>query len=644
MTKKSKIKVITLDNFCKHKELSVELGQKTVIGGKNGIGKSTVKTAIQYVLNVRNENGKEITGIRPHDENGVDIDGLVTSVAMVVESDGAENELKKEMFQKKNRQGEYTGEDNINYYIDGVKKGTKKSYDEFVQTIIPNEICLNASTLLTKDTAGRREMLKAFEKHTDEDVINENPQFECLRGKLRANKVADIRKALNEKIKGSKSILGYEQQQLKIETEIELLEKSKVDIDVAELELQRNGLKEQMAEVKAKQEDVSKQTEEYQKLSDGILELKFAEGDLQRKANEENIKKRREIEDKISEKNGIKFQTERMIEDIERDITTRKNSLIYYEKILNNARAEWKAANERLFDENSLICSYCGQEYPSEKKEQLRTEFESQKAEQLKGIEENGNIYKRLLEEEKDTIVRLEEKIPKRKENIELMNKGIADLEKQLSELPTSINISDTEEYKDIQKQIADKEEALAKMNNASEIKQSLNSELEDLQSQLTECEKQIALAQKNVEIDEQILELQGKIRENAQNIADVEKELYLLKEFERKKAELLEKDVNEYFEFATVKMFDAFQNGEIKDICEFTYQGTEYGRGLNHGARMLTEIDICRAFQKLYGVCTPIIVEDAESLDSDKIPNIPNQLILIKRTDDEELKIDVVE
>lgn len=639
-----KIKSVALMNFCKHVDLSVDLGQKTVIAGKNGKGKSTVKTAIQHALNMRNENGKEISGIRPHDENGVDIDGLVTSVTIVVESDGAENELKKEMFQKKNRQGEYTGEDNTNYYIDGVKKGTKKSYDEFVQTIIPNEICLNANTLLMKDTAGRREMLKAFEKHTDEDVINENPQFECLRGKLRANKVADIRKALNEKIKGSKNAVGYEQQRIRIETEIELLEKSKVDIDVAELELQRNGLKEQMAEVKAKQEDVSKQTEGYQKLSDGILELKFAEGDLQRKANEELFKKHRELDDEITDlKYGINGHT-RDIAIVEKEIEKAKNTIECSEIELRTVRDLWRSTNAMQFDKDEEVCQMCGQRLPQDKIEALQSDFERRKADTLEDIIARGNRLKGLAETEKDRLEKLENGLHKDICSRDDKEKELADLEKQLSELPTSIDISDMEEYKVLQFKISEAEELLTKMNNASGIRESLEAELEDLHVESMEVERKIALAQKNVEIDERISELQGKIRENAQNIADVEKELYLLKEFERKKAELLENDVNEYFEFARVKMFDTFQNGEIKDICEFTYQGTEYGRGLNHGARMLTEIDICRAFQKLYGACTPIIVEDAESLDGDKIPNIPNQLILIKRTDDEELKIEVVE
>lgn len=641
----AKIKSITLSNFCKHKELSVELGQKTVIAGKNGKGKSTVKTAIQYVLNARNKNGEEISGIRPHDENGVDIDGLVTSVTTVVESDGAENELKKEMFQKKNRQGEYTGEDNINYYIDGVKKGTKKSYDEFVQTIIPNEICLNANTLLMKDTAGRREMLKAFEKHTDEDVINENPQFECLRGKLRANKVADIRKALNEKIKGSKSVVGYEQQQIKIETEIELLEKSKVDIDVAELELHRNGLKEQITEVKAKQEDVSKQTEEYQKLSDGILELKFAEGDLQRKANEGLVEKKMNIRFLIDEKNGYLMNISDSVQRNNREIHFCEKDIERETKERERLVDFWKKVKAEQFDENTAICPTCHRELLREDRERLLSEFEKSKAERLEKIEKDGLNAKHNIETSKEMISKLQECNKDNLANKEKLEKEVEDLEKQLSELPTSIDISGTEEYKVIQKQIAEQEEALAKMNNASSIIESLEAELEDLHVESMEVERKIALAQKNVEIDERIAELQEEYKEIGQKkIPEVEKERYLLKEFERKKAELLENDVNEYFEFASVKMFETQVNGELRDVCEFYSGGTAYSRNLNCSDKILTEVDICRAFQKLYGVELPIIVDNTESVDNDRIPNIPNQLILIKRTDDEELKIEVVE
>ena len=125
--KEVKFEHMKIINFCGIKQLEISLHDRTVVKGRNAVGKSTVKKAIQYVLNVRDENGKEISGIRPHDENGIDIDGLVTSVELTVSVDGAENTLRKDFYQKKNRKGEYTGEDTIEYFIDDVKKKHEES-------------------------------------------------------------------------------------------------------------------------------------------------------------------------------------------------------------------------------------------------------------------------------------------------------------------------------------------------------------------------------------------------------------------------------------------------------------------------------------------------------------------------------------
>ena len=639
--KKIEFERINITDFCGIKSLNTSLYDRTVIKGKNATGKSTVKKAVQFVLNVRDENGKEINGIRPHDENGIDIDGLVTSVELIVSADGAENTLRKDFYQKKNRKGEYNGEDATEYYVDDVKKGTKKAYDEFVQTIIPNEVCINANVLIEKDTAGRRAMLSAFSKHKTDDIVAESPKFQPIAGKVKANSIADLKKALREKINGSKNKGGLNDELKRIGVQIEVEESKKRDIDVAELELQRNSIKEQIADIEAKEADISKQFEEYQRLSDGVLELKFELNDLQRKSNEDNSHKRREIEDKISDKKFLVSKTEKTIRETEADIAKTKEKIKYDTEKIEDLRKQYTATNECVFNENNLVCSYCGQEYPAEKKEQLRAEFENHRQNELSVITQRGNRTKADLDTEMETIRTLDIELSEHKKILEMLNTAIADLEKQLLELPESIDISNTEEYKAIQSQIEEKEVAMQKMNSADAIRQDLKESKSELQSQLTEVNTQIALANEDVKIDERISELQAKQREVSQQIADVERELDLLKDYERKTAEALEKDVNSYFEYAQVKMFDTYPNGEIKDICELYVKGTAYSRGLNHGARMLTEIDICRAFQKLYDIECPIIIEDTESLDNDKIPQISNQLIMLKRTDDDKLIIE---
>lgn len=649
----AKIKSLHLENFGKHSEaiggkpLDIQLGKRTIISGCNKTGKSTIKRSVQYIFGCKDENGKEITGIRPHDENGIDIDGLTTVAEMTVSVDGAENTLKKTCFQKKNRQGEYTGEDNTQYFIDGVRKNTRKSYDEFVQTILPDPACMSAQEFFKQDTAGRRKLIETtFSNRTIDEIIDQNPEFEELRGKLRANSVSDLKSACNERIngkgRGANHVDGLNDKLTKLNHQIEFELSKKVDIDVDELELQKNALNEQISENKEKQKDISKEFEEQQKASDGIIELQFELNDLQRKANEENNHKRRELEEEISSADTSAQQHSRTIVLANNKIVSKKRDLESYEKEIFKCGEEWGKVNALEFDEKSLVCEYCGQNLPVGKKKGKKEEFSKKKADDLARISEQGNGWKQRIKETKADIEQLEKTVEIAAKQKELAEKRSEELEEQLEKLPQSIDISDRAEVQEIQRQIAEKEATMSKGNSAEEIRQQLKGELDSLQSQLYEIQKQLDKAEENNRIDKTLEELKVKQRNESQEIADVERELELLKQFDRKKAELLENDVNSNFEYIKVKTTEPQINGDLKDVCQIMVDGESYDRNLNHGARILAEIDICRAFQKAKGVCLPIIVDDCESLDDWRVPNIENQLIIIKRSDDKELKIEV--
>lgn len=101
-----KITHIFAQNFCKFygkNTLDTDFSMKTVLSGQNEVGKSTVKRIILDVLNCHDENDREITGIRPHDENGVEIDDVDIVRAVTFEIDGKEKTLKKVTRQKRNK-------------------------------------------------------------------------------------------------------------------------------------------------------------------------------------------------------------------------------------------------------------------------------------------------------------------------------------------------------------------------------------------------------------------------------------------------------------------------------------------------------------------------------------------------------------
>lgn len=640
---KTVIKQIALQNFkgCNNATYTFD-GKNVTVCGSNGSGKTTIFDAFTWLLFGKDSLGNAKFEIRPLDKDGKQIDNVEICVAATLDIDGKEVELKKTQRQnwvKKRGTQNPVLQGNVNEYeIDGYPR-SEKDYKEYINGIVSDDLF----KMLTNPTYfpnmpwkdQRATIMKFASDVSDVELATGDSRFAGLLPEIeKAPSTDDI------KAKYQKSLNELKKKQIELPVRIDEISNSKVDIDVAELELQKNSLNEQIADVKSKIADTDKQFEEYQKLSDGIMELKFAESDLVRKANEDNIKARREIEDKIADKKFLLSQTEKTISDTENCIELSKRTAEKISENLKEIREKWKAENERVFGENSLVCSYCGQEYPTDKKEQLRAEFESHKAKELKAITDNGNLIKGRLDKEKETIDRLEKELVEHRKSLEMLNNAIASLEKQLSELPTSIDISETDEYKAIQSQIAEKEQAMSQMNNASSIRESLEAEVEDLHIEYTEVEKQIAMSQKNVEIDERIEELQEEQRITAQKIADVEKMLYLLDEFIKYKLDKISDSINSQFEMVNFILFKSQLNGGIAETCECQYNGIPYG-SLNSAARIQCGLDIIRTLQRMYGVFVPVFVDNRESCTN--IPTMDCQVIsLVVSPTDKDLRIEV--
>ena len=294
-----------------------------------------------------------------------------------------------------------------------------------------------------------------------------------------------------------------------------------------------------------------------------------------------------------------------------------------------------------VFDENTIICPTCHRELPTEEIESLRSAFAKSKTERLAKIEKEGTEAKQNIENAKAMIPKLQECNKDNLANKNKLEKEVTDLEKQLSELPTSIDVTGTEEHKAIQSQIAEKEQAMSQMNNADEVRKALNYELECSQTQLIECEKKMAMSQKNIEIDERICELQEEQRITAQKIADVEKMLYLLDEFIKYKLDKISDSINAMFDGVNWKLFSEQINGGVKEVCECTVNGVPYG-SLNNGHRIIAGLQIIKALQKLYGAYLPIFIDNAESVNDFNLPDMDCQLIKLKVSDDKELKVEV--
>lgn len=643
-----RIKHIFLQNFCKFYGSNVvdtDLYDRTEISGVNEVGKSTIKRAIHHIFGCRDENGKEISGIRPHDKDGNDLDGDITEM-VTVEVDGEEKVLKKVCRQNYNKKGEFTG--NVtDYYINDIPK-KQADFDSFLEECACDKnrfsLCINAMTLLLKGGTDQRAILAdMFGQHSNDYICNQFPEFEALRTVLQDGTVDELKKRCNTQLYGTRGRNGTKGLQDlldEIPSRIDEVSRQRVDIDLADLELQKNALLEKLNANIEQQNDNQKSMKEYDKLSDGIIELKGQLSALQQKANEKLDADRRE---KRTTLNQIQNEHQKKLlkaDTICEEITALENRIAQYEQKRQDLKKSWDLNKSLKFDENSLICSYCGQEYPEEKKEQLRTEFDTHKAHELELITKEGSSCADHIKADQAELEHKRKELKKTEDEVERLEKEIAIADNALNSIPASVDISNTEEYKAVQSQITEKEAAMHKFTDMNLLRIQLKGDEEQIHNDISVVDKSLASVSINESVDKRITELEQERRDIAQKITDVQAQLDLLKKFSRKKNELLEADVNEYLEFCHVKMFRPLVNGDTEECCDFIYKGEPYSRNMNHGAKILTEIDICRAFQKRCGVELPIMVDDTESLDTWRIPQIDSQLIMFRRSDDKELKV----
>lgn len=634
------LKKLMLENFMCYAHAEFDFYTITKIMAKNGKGKSTIATAYLWCLFNCDYELKDNPVVR-REIDGVSVDDMDTSVELTLDVDGKEITMKKVQVRTYNK--DKTGyKDDNSYYINDVRKNLKdfNAYLDVDMNVF--KMCSNVNAFLNQKPAEMREYLFGLVGDvTDVDIASQKAELAelvPLLEKYTTEELSAMNKATKTKITKDLPILDGQIKEK--ERDIQL----KQAIQISDLELQKNSLKEQIDSCIAKETDNDKLLAEYDKASSDILNLKFELSDMSRKANEDNVKARREIEDKISDKQFLVRQTEKTISETERYIELSKQTIESITGYLNAERKKWMEENNRQFDENSLICPYCGNEYSEDKKEQLRADFKKHKADTLKAITDNGNLYADRLSKERKTLADLEAELPQHKESLAMLNTAITELEKQLAELPQEIDVTSSEEYKELEQKIVEKEEAMHKANDISTIKTELKAQETALRKQLAECESQIAKS--DTAADEQRLEELRQTRiDSEQNKANAERILDLLDELDKAKNEALTEAVNSHFGLVKWQLFTYTKSGGYKSCCIPTVDGKSILTTMsNKGNRILGRVDICNSIQKISGISVPIILDDSESLDEENQKKVyemvDSQLIMLIVNDSEKLEI----
>lgn len=653
------LKKLHIENFKNAKDQTFELDHITKIKGQNASGKTTIVDAFMWCLFNKDSKGNTDFGIRPLDAAGNKVDHVEIKVDLLLDVDGREYQItkvQKQNWVKKRGNLEATLQGNVNSYeIDGVPK-KEKDFKAFVSEIIDEDLfqlLTNPSTFVNMKWKDQRtELLKMVPEVNNDMVIASNPDtFSELNLALSLHTPEDLQ------AKSKKVLSEYKKKQVEIPARIDEVKKSMTDIDVAELELQRNSLKEQIAVVEKSEEDMTTQYEQYQKETDDLMDMKFKLSDMERKANEGNLSKKKGYEEDLAALERDISSCEQKILLAERDIKETKATQSAYEKKRDQVFDEWKEESAKTyvdtleFDENSIICPVCGRAFQEEKIEQIKADFEKSKADKkakwekeheevLEQIKQRGTMYKGTIVLCQDKVKEAEERIKAEQENLNSATVEKEKIEKLINELPEKVDISSDKEYQSLKAQIESKEEYLSKMNSGAELRQQLKIKKHGLMDELAIVEKQIASADNSAK-EERIEELETEMREIAQSVADEEKMLYMLEQFMKAKMQIIEKMINEKFEEVNWKLFKKQENGAIVECCECTYKGVGINKDLNNGHKIVSGLDIIRTLSKMHDVYAPIFVDNAEAVNDFNYPSMETQMILLKVSDDKKLRVE---
>ena len=663
--KKIEVREIRLTDFKGQSEKKIEFGHRTVVSGKNGCGKTTLADAFMWVFCDKDYSLKSNPDIRPDDGREclprVDIDLVIDGKPVSV----AKFQKRTESKPKDGKPGKVALSNK--YEINGVPKAERDFKADLKERgfDFDNFLMLSHMEIFTdlKDADARKILFSMSDGagKSDLEIAKTVPDCAELVPLLETYKADEI-KAMN-----SATLKKAEEQLKAIPNQIIGMEQSKVDTDVAELELQKNVLHEQIADIEKQiaqsgNEKAGEIKAELAGLSTKLLEIvSKAKADLlEQKSSvcnkvstlelDRNIKTS-ELNRKTSTLESLRAQKKELLEKLQ-------NARTQYPKIKD---AEWDSSTlesieSETFKDADTICPTCGQNLPPEQIEQLKSRFEQKKQErinqQLKAEEEWEQDKKRKLDEviqignkasvdtkeahkQEETLI---SEISKLTDELEQIKTSLDAENKNLEAIPKEPDFSENAEYQQILTSIKEKKQVLNSLDDGEEAKKQLSEQLSGKKQELAAVNQKIGEANNNVHIDEQIEKLQESQKQYAQSKADAQMILDELKSLSMAKNTALEDAVNQYFDGVKVKLFDTQKNGEVVDACIWYVQDKDGDwkkliGNANTALMMKGKIAIMDGLQKFYDVSYPIFVDCAAELDNSSLAGIKAdaQLIFLK-------------
>lgn len=668
---KVEVKKISLENYKKFPSKSVDLFPRTEISGRNREGKSTLQDAYLDVLTGKMANGTEPTSIR-RKENGLEVPKVDVIRELTLAIDGKEKVIRKitkQKWRKPRGQSEEVFDGNeTSYEVDGFP-AKSKDYTEFIQSIAEPSTLLMCSNpkpfldTLQKSTAESRKVLEKMSGFDMAKFMTNNPQYAHVEEITKGHSVEDTLKKLRKELNAQKKKVDAKNTEIAYE-----INRNVEAEDTSYLESKKQELNAELSKLEEQERILEDSAKGYDSISYEIRGLKSSRDGLVSKANEWLRARQKFISDTVSELMLKKSEKESSIRIIGMELDNHIRAGQQAKTDLDRARQdylrikemEWddselKAIGAETFNDSDTICPTCGQELPEEQIAELRASFEekkkarieaqlkakgffeSEKQNNLKYVCDLGNTSAAKLKKTNDEINKLQSEISAAQDEVAELTKQIEEEQSKFTELPESVDMTNDEEYLAVTARIAELEEKLKSFDDVPGKKQELRMQISNVMKQISNVDADIKIAQAAVtEKEKRVAELNEELRDLGQVQADIEKNIDTVLNFSIQKNKALAEKINPHFKHFQFSFLDYTIEGNPVETCKMICNGIDYNSGLNYSDKILCDIDLLRGLQDLNGLNLPIFVDNSESINTTRLPNTEQQMIVLRVTDDD--------
>ena len=639
---------IALTNFKGLKSTMINFEDNTQIFGANGTGKTTIADAFTWLLFGKDTTDRKDFEIKTLDRNGKvipQIDHEVSATLLVDNEPLTLRRVLKENWVKKrgNEEREFAGNVTELYWNDvpmSVTEFTKKVNEvlnEQVFKMITSPTYFNSISWKER----RNLLIDIFGEVSNEEVAKGNTAFEKLLEKLTQGKnLEDYKAQISASIKKAKEDLKA------IPARIDEVFRGKPEAqDFETLEISLNDYNKKLEKVDGEIANINKAFDsKLEAQRSDKLKANNIKSDIE--IIEQNAKKEAQarLKPNTSVLDTLKIEEQSLMTDLSSFENTKKtlesqkvgieNQIKTTEEKMNALRSKWQLENSKeiSFTDNDFHCPTCKREFESgdveAKKEEAIKNFNKIKQETLTQINTDGvnlKAQKDNLELElkaiseriqvvTDKIIKTGDKLQKVIDAITIENNNASTngLESKTEEEIFKSLLDGNQKYQELLIELEAIEGSIVEVpavdnSELVEKRKELVSEIDSIKSKL-QTKSQIEVA------DKRMLELQTEEKNLSQQIANVEKEQFVIENFIKAKVDALENVVNSKFNYVKFKMFEEQINGGLRETCEAMVNGVPYS-DVNTASKINAGLDIINVLSEFYGINAPIFVDNAESV-----------------------------